>query len=297
MSANIERVVRTWAERGTPFTAAGIRSMVWAEGEGEPVLCLHGVPSSAFLYRRVLPELAARGLRGIAVDLPGLGLAERPADFDYRWSSLSAWVVAALDALELDRVHLVVHDIGGPIGFDAARRAPQRIRSLTVLNTLVRVASFRRPWTMQPFAMRGIGETYLATLRPWTFERLMRMQGVMTPVPSDEIRAYVPLLKGDDGGRAFLRIMRGFELTPEFESRILAHLRDRTYPAAVAWGEHDPALPMRTRGEEVRQALGVDAVQRLHGRHFVQEDAPGEIASVVAAVAAQARSGDSGNAR
>ena len=290
MSASVDHVVRAWAARGTPFAAAGIRSMVWSEGEGEPVLCLHGVPSSAFLYRRVLPELAARGLRGVAVDLPGLGLAERPASFDYRWSSLSAWVVAALDALELDRVHLVVHDIAGPIGIDAARRVPDRVRSLTVLNTMVRVASFRRPWSMQPFATPLLGGLYLATLRPWAFERLMRMQGVMTPVASDELRAYVPLLKGTDGGRAFLRIMRGFELTAEFESRILTHLRDRPYPAVVAWGEHDPALSIRTKGEEVRQALGVDQIHRLRGRHFVQEDAPGDVAAVVAAVAAQTRS-------
>lgn len=166
MSATVDRVVREWAGRGAPFRAAGVRSMTWSEGTGEPVVCLHGVLASAFLYRKVLPALATRGLRGVAFDLLGLGLAERPAAFDYRWSSLSAWVVAALDALCLDQVHLLVHHIGGPIGIDAARRIPDRIRSLTVLNTLVRVATFRRPWTMQPFAVPVLGEVYLATLRP-----------------------------------------------------------------------------------------------------------------------------------
>lgn len=75
-------------------------------------------------------------------------------------------------------------------------------------------------------------------------------------------------------------------------TRPLLKLKDRRYPAAVAWGEHDPALSIRTKGEEVRQALGVDQIHRLHGRHFVQEDAPADVASVVAAVAAQARSGE-----
>ena len=51
------------------------------------MVCVHGVPSSCFLYRKVLGELAARGLRGVAFDLPGLGLAERPEDFDCSWSS------------------------------------------------------------------------------------------------------------------------------------------------------------------------------------------------------------------
>ncbi len=52
-------------------------------GDGETVLCMHGVPRSSFLYRKVLDELAARDLRGVAFDLPGLGLADRPENFDY----------------------------------------------------------------------------------------------------------------------------------------------------------------------------------------------------------------------
>ena len=65
-----------------------------------------------------LRELAARGLRGIAFDLPGLGLADRPATFDYTWTELGRFGAAAVDALGLDRCHLVVHDIGGPAGFE-----------------------------------------------------------------------------------------------------------------------------------------------------------------------------------
>jgi pimeloyl-ACP methyl ester carboxylesterase len=58
------------------------------QGSGEPVLCVHGLPASAFLYRKVLAELAKLGLRGVAFELPGLGLADRPAGFDYTWSGL-----------------------------------------------------------------------------------------------------------------------------------------------------------------------------------------------------------------
>jgi haloalkane dehalogenase len=87
------------------------------QGEAVPVVCLHGVPASSFLYRKVLPELAARGLRGIAFDLPGVGLAARPEGFDYSWTGLGRFCIAAVGALELDRFHLMVHDIGGPVGF------------------------------------------------------------------------------------------------------------------------------------------------------------------------------------
>jgi pimeloyl-ACP methyl ester carboxylesterase len=287
MPSSVDRIVREWGDQGHRLEVAGAASMVWEAGAGDPVVCLHRVPSSAFLYRKVLPEVARGGLRGIAFDLPGLGLADRPEDFDYSWPGLGAWTSRAVDALGLERFHLVVHDIAGPIGFDVVARAPERIASLTVLNTMIRVASFRRPWSMEPFARRGIGEIYLRALQPPVFERLMRLQGVGSDVPSDEVRAYVPLLKGRDGGRAFLRIMRGFERTPEFERRILAPLASRRFPAQVLWGEDDPALPLRRYGEHVRDALGVERIVRLPGKHFVQEDSPGEIARHVVRLASE----------
>jgi pimeloyl-ACP methyl ester carboxylesterase len=290
MPIDARSVVDAWARRGRRLIAQGTGSVVWEEGTGAPVVCLHGVPSSAFLYRKVLPELAGRGHRGIAVDLPGLGLADRPIDFDYRWSGLATWVLAALDELGLDRYHLVVHDIGGPIGFEVARLAPARVLSMTVLNTMTRVASFRPPWVMRPFRAPLLGEAYLAMLQPFVMERLMRLQGVSGPVPSAELRAYALLLKRGDGGRAFLRIMRSFELNTTFERRILEHLRERTYPAIVAWGEHDPALRLSTTGEDVRRDVGVGSIHRLPGRHFVQEDAAVEIADLVVDLASTAGS-------
>jgi pimeloyl-ACP methyl ester carboxylesterase len=105
---------------------------------GDPVVLLHGVPTSSYLWRRVLPVLARRGLRGVAFDLPGLGLADRPPDYDYSWTGLGRFAAAAVDELGLGPFHLVVHDIGGPVGFELlAAMPPGRVRSLTVLNTVV----------------------------------------------------------------------------------------------------------------------------------------------------------------
>jgi len=283
MSAGADRVVDQWAARGRALQVGGANSVAWEEGDGEPVVLLHGVPASSFIYRKVLPELAARGRRAIAFDFPGLGLAERPEAFDYTWSGLSAWTDQALDALGLERFHLVVHDIGGPIGFDLAARAPQRIRSLTVLNTIVRVATFKRPWMMEPYARRGIGEVVLKATTEFGLERLLRHVGISSAIPSEEVRAYLRLLKRGDGGRAFLRIMRGFERTQAFEDRIVAALRDRPYPAQVAWGQDDPALTLADTGEKAREVFGVKTIHRLAGKHFVMEDSPAPIAELVAA--------------
>jgi pimeloyl-ACP methyl ester carboxylesterase len=166
------------------------------------VVCVHGVPASSFLYRKVLRELAARGLRGVAWDLPGLGLAERPRDFDYTWTGLGRFCRAAIDELGLGRFHLVVHDIGGPVGFELAAVVPDRVASLTLLNTLIEVDTFKRPWSMEPFGRRGMGELYLRTLTKPASRLLMRLQGVedMRSISRDELDAYVDLLRG--AGRA-----------------------------------------------------------------------------------------------
>ena len=222
----------------------------------------------------MLDELAARGLRGVAFDLPGLGLAARPDDFDYTWTGHGRWSLAAVDALDLDRFHLVVHDIGGPVGFELAAAAPERVRSLTVLNTLVDVDGFKRPWSMEPFARRGIGEVYLATLTKPAFRRLMALQGIanMAAVPKEEIDAYVDLLKREDGGRHFLRVMRGFERTAEKQALYHGVLRDVPYPVQIVWGAQDPALKLAVHGEAARRAAGLDEIHTVPAKHFLQED-------------------------
>jgi haloalkane dehalogenase len=234
------------------------------------VVCIHGVPASAFLYRKLVPELARRELRGIAFDLPGLGLAERPGDFDYPWTGLGRWTVAAVDALGLDRLHLVVHDIGGPIGFELAAQIPKRLVSLTILSTFVEVDTFRRPWSMQPFAIRGLGPAYLNSLTKPAFRTLMRLQGIADP-----------------GGAAFLKIMRGFELTRAKRDLYVDVLGRGPFPIQVIWGERDPALKITRHGEAIRTAAGVPDIIRLPGKHFLQEDQAPAIAEHIASFVAR----------
>lgn len=283
---NSTEVIATHRAAGRFFTAGAVRSFVLDEGEGPAVVCLHGVPTSSFLYRKVVPELALRHLRGIAFDLPGLGLADRPTELDYSWSGLGAWAATAIDALELERVHLVVHDIGGPVGFEAARRLGSRVESMTVLNTVIEADTFRRPWTMHPFSVPRVGEAWLAGMVKPLFRRLMALQGVhdMSAVPNAELDAYVDLLKREDGGRAFLRIMRGFELTREKRDAYVGLLGSGAFDVQVVWGEHDPALPLATHGEAARRATGVEHVSLLPGKHFLQEDNAPAIAELVRAL-------------
>jgi pimeloyl-ACP methyl ester carboxylesterase len=272
---------------GRRFQAGGVQSFVREQGRGAPVVLLHGVPSSSFLYRKVIPVLAQQGLRGLAFDFPGLGLADRPVDFDYSWSGLARWTGEAIDALGIERCHLVVHDIGGPIGFEWAIHNPHRVHSLTVLDTLVEVAGFRRPWSMRPFAVRGLGPLWLRSVSRFAFSQLFYLQGVADrrAVPRHEIYAHYELLKRADGGRAFLRIMRGFELTEEKQRFLWEGLAERPYPARIVWGERDPALGL-DQMRVVQRVLRVDDPILLPAKHFLQEDQPTAVAHSIVDLAA-----------
>ena len=272
---------------GMRFEAGGVRSFACQQGEGADVVCLHGVPTSSFLYRRVLPVLADQGLRGTAFDFPGLGLSDRPAPFDYSWSGLASWTGEAIDALGLDRVHLVVHDIGGPIGFEWAIRNPDRVLSVTVLNTVLDVADFKRPWPMAPFAVSGLGEVWLRLSPRFIFSEIFYAQGIAdrSRVPRSQVYAHIALLRLHDRGRAFLQIMRGFELSEEKERFFREGLADRSYPVRAVWGENDPALGLE-RLEAAKQIIGLDDAILLPAKHFLQEDHPGEVAQAIADLAA-----------
>jgi haloalkane dehalogenase len=270
---------------GREFEAAGVRSFVREQGEGEPVVLMHGVPVSSFLYRKVLPLLAERGLRGVAFDLPGLGLAQKPDGFDYTWTGLGRWTGEAIDALGIERCHLVLHDIGGPVGLEWALRNQDRVASLTVLDTLIDVAHFRRVWTMGLAAPPVIGPLWVATTRPPVARWLFYLQGIgdRSATPAHEVDTHLALLHRDGGGRSFRQIVRGFELTDEKEHLYKEGLRKVEWPATILWADRDPAL-----GEDRRRAfenvLGIDAAV-IAAKHFLQEDRAPAVAEAIASVA------------
>ena len=272
---------------GRRFTAGGVQSFVREQGEGAPVVLLHGVPTSSYLYRKVIPVLAQQGLQAVAFDFPGLGLADRPVEFDYSWSGLARWTGDAIDALGIDRCHLVVHDIGGPIGFEWAIRNPERVHSLTALDMMLELDGFRRPWSMRPFAIPGIGRIALRTLSRFAFSEAFYAQGIADrrAVPRHEVYVHYELLKRGDGGRAFLRIMRGFELTEEKQRFLWEGIAQRGYPARIVWGERDRALGL-DQLRVVQRVLGVDDPVLLPAKHFVQEDQAVAVAHAIADLAA-----------
>lgn len=105
------------------------------EGHGDPILFLHGNPTSSFLWRNIIPYAAPHG-RAIAVDLVGMGRSGKP-DIDYRFTTHAEYLEAFIDALELTNITLVVHDWGSALGMDFARRNPDRVKSIVFMEAIV----------------------------------------------------------------------------------------------------------------------------------------------------------------
>jgi haloalkane dehalogenase len=105
------------------------------EGAGDPVLLLHGEPTWSYLYRKMIPPIAAQQ-RAIALDYIGFGKSDKPTDDAYyTFASHYANLVAFVTALDLQRITLVVQDWGGPLGLRFATQHPERIARLVIMNT------------------------------------------------------------------------------------------------------------------------------------------------------------------
>lgn len=104
------------------------------EGQGDPLLLVHGTPTWSFEFRHVIAALSTR-YRCIAPDHLGFGLSERPSAFSYTPEAHAAALGEFVDRLGLDRFTLVVHDYGGPIGLPLALRSPSPVKRLVIINT------------------------------------------------------------------------------------------------------------------------------------------------------------------
>ena len=115
----------------------GMRLAHLDEGDGTPIVMLHGEPTWSYLYRKVMRPLLDAGYRCIAPDLPGFGRSDKPLDEGwYSYDNLTASIDSLLEELDLRDVTLVMQDWGGPIGFRVAMTvSPRRIGRLVAMDT------------------------------------------------------------------------------------------------------------------------------------------------------------------
>jgi pimeloyl-ACP methyl ester carboxylesterase len=216
----------------------------------EAVLFVHGNPGSGDDWRALLPAAGRIG-RAVALDMPGFGRADDGAGLAYSPAAFADFIDAATRSLGIERVHLVLHDFGGPYGLEWAARRRERVASVVLLNTGV-LLRYRGHPAAHVWRTHGLGElTMLATTRR-SFRALLR-NGGPRPVPRAEADRMFDDF--DRGTRcAVLRLYRSVD-DPDGLGRAQAQaLRPLDIPALVIWGRHDPYLPVAL-AERQRQAF------------------------------------------
>jgi len=305
--------VRTPEERFTnlpdfPFEpryctlANGLRMHYIEDGpvKGEPVLLLHGQPTWSYLYRSVIPVLAAHGLRAIAPDMIGFGRSDKPPRrTDYSVEAHTEWLSEFITTLALSRVTVVVQDWGGPVGLGSLVRQPARFARVVATNTALHTADTSLAGLLE-WACHSTPEGLVVvepvlldyqrlTQEVHPFQPSLFVQGAtMHDLSLEECDAYDAPFPNERfcAGARQLPLLMG--LTPNsacarHNRRILDHLSSAPQPLLTAFSDNDPG----TRGwDVVLRSAAPGARRQAHctissAGHFVQEDQGPALADVI----------------
>ncbi|MGC4814870.1 alpha/beta fold hydrolase [Micromonospora sp. DT228] len=266
--------------------ARGLTFEVTADGpsDGVPVLLLHGFPQHSGEWDDVVPALHAAGLRTYALDQRGYSPGARPtAVADYRIPELVADVVAVLDALGLDAVHLVGHDWGAIVAWAVAAGHPDRVRTLTAV-------SVPHPAAMA-YALANDGQqkarsSYITLFRkPGTAERVLlawhatalrKMLGGVGDGP--RVDRYADPMREPGALTAALNWYRAMSRAD------LAGVGPVGVPTTYVWSDGDVAIGRTAAEACAPNVTGAYRFVRLPGvSHWIPDTAPGPLAEAILA--------------
>lgn len=170
------------------------------EGTGDPIVLLHGNPTSSYLWRNIIPAIATKG-RVIAVDMIGMGMSDKP-DISYRFADHSRYFTAFMKKMGLYDVTLVLHDWGGAVGLDFAASSPERVKAVAFMEALVRPmvssdANFVERFVFDQFRGDESGRKLLIEQNYFIERALSMFAG--RPLTEQEMDAYRgPYISADD---------------------------------------------------------------------------------------------------
>ena len=253
------------------FVAIGEHRLRVVEvGTGEPVLLVHGLADSAYTWHRNLRALAAAGFRAVAYDHPGCGQSTLPAGFRFGVDKLSGLAVGLLDALGIERAHLVGSSMGGGIGLQLAVHRPERLRRVVLVDATCYRAAFRPlgylarcsslcalccrlggPWLAEPVLRRVYGDTSLLTPQVVAQYRMAAERPEYRQACAGMLRDY--------WNGAFAETARRY--------------REIRLPLLLVWGARDVCIRARY-GRHLAADTGAELIVIAKAGHLVQQASP-----------------------
>ncbi len=276
-----EPVWRRFYPFASHFHSLGAHRMHYLDqGEGDPVVLVHGNPAWSFMWRELVLALEDSH-RVLAPDHVGCGLSDKPPDsaYQYRLAQRVEDLTHFLDSVEPERpLTLILHDWGGPIGLGFAVRRPERVRRIVLLNT----AGFHVPGTIH-WTLRLIRRSRLLAFAIRRFNLFAQgavRLGCRQAMHPAVRRGYTAPYDSWDHRIATLRFVQDIPLEPGHPSyEELAEVdrglqRLRSHPLLICWGMKDFVFDEEFLAEWERRFPGAEVHRFEQGGHYVLEDAP-----------------------
>jgi len=271
------------------------REMAYVEvGEGDPIVLLHGNPTSSYLWRNVLPHLQPRG-RCIAPDLIGMGDSDKLPDSgpgSYRFVEHRRYLDALLEALDVrERVTFVVHDWGSALGFDWANRHREAVKGIAYMEAIVRPQGWDH-WdnmNMRPLlqALRSEAGNVMVLQDNFFIEKILP-GAILRTLSAEEMAEYRrPFAEPGEARRPTLTWPREIPIEgePADVTAIVAAYADwlatSDVPKLFLKAEPGALLAAGANLDTVR-AWPAQTEVTVAGIHFLQEDSPDEIGRAIA---------------
>jgi len=248
----------------------GHRMVYQQSGTGEPLLLVHGITTYSFIWRKVIPSLS-RSFKVIAVDLLGCGASAMPLDQSFSLKEHARRLASLIDSLSLDRPHFVGHDLGGGIGQIVAVQHGEKIRSLTMINSVGH--DF---WPVQPISIlrTPIVRQFLMSLVDRRIFRTIVSRGLYHKnLLSEELmELFWEPLKSAIGRKAFLAFAKSLDNRNLTE--LEKELQCLNLPVLILRGDADPYLSAAI-AEKLHRDIPNSRLQRIPtASHYLMEDEP-----------------------
>jgi haloalkane dehalogenase len=281
------------------FSDAGGFAMHYVdEGEGEPVLMLHGDPAWGYLWRKFIPALS-RKRRVIVPDHMGMGKSDAPAEpYPYLLRHHIANLEALVLSLVLSDITLVVHDWGGPVGLGFAVRHPELIKRLVITNTwaFARWPGLSRRSSAEPEApfpkliemiRSPRGEQFVLEKNGYAARAIAGTVNYPEKLTPDVMTAYLAPFPTPESRRALLCWSRDITVAegdPSWED--MKRIEDKlplfsSTPVLIVWGMLDPVLPPSVLEMWKRIYPHAQVREIPDASHFLQEDAPDAVLAAI----------------
>jgi len=249
------------------------------ESDKPPVILLHGIPAHSYTWCEMIPKLAQTGHRAIAPDWIGFGFSAKPdkRDFPYTPHGFRDALAAFLETLTIPTYHLIVQGFLGSVGIQYAFRHPDKVASLTILNTPLS-PNVKLPRQMQQWGWPLIGD--MLTQDPLLVDRSLE-KGSGFVIRDRDLAIYrKPFLQTSAAGRSLIATVKNLQL-PQSMAEIQSGFGNWTKPTLIIWGMEDPWVPSDPAQNLASLQGNIELVQLEEGKHYPQEHWEDEITKAI----------------